>query len=157
MSNEGGHVLAVPTGRPAASPQTRDIMKVRHRLPWLALTGLCLAACSDDPGPAPDPAACGDGAVDTGEQCDDGNITSGDGCSASCRLETASSTCGDGIVEESEVCDDGNNMDGDGCAAVCDSDETCGNDIVDAAAGETCDDGNTTDGDGCNATCTGME
>jgi cysteine-rich repeat protein len=34
-------------------------------------------------------ARCGDGIVDiaAGEQCDDGNNTSGDGCSASCRLE----------------------------------------------------------------------
>lgn len=30
---------------------------------------------------------CGDGILDGGEQCDDGNLTSGDGCSASCQLE----------------------------------------------------------------------
>ncbi len=33
------------------------------------------------------PARCGDGTVDTGEACDDGNTTSGDGCSASCAAE----------------------------------------------------------------------
>jgi cysteine-rich repeat protein len=32
---------------------------------------------------------CGDGVVDAGEQCDDGNVASGDGCSATCGLETA--------------------------------------------------------------------
>ncbi len=32
---------------------------------------------------------CGDGVVDAGEQCDDGNVVSGDGCSATCGLETA--------------------------------------------------------------------
>jgi cysteine-rich repeat protein len=40
---------------------------------------------------------CGDGTVDAGEQCDDGNGTDGDGCSAGCRLECASvSDCDDG-------------------------------------------------------------
>ncbi len=33
------------------------------------------------------PENCGNGATDTGEACDDGNITSGDGCSASCQTE----------------------------------------------------------------------
>jgi cysteine-rich repeat protein len=32
---------------------------------------------------------CGDGVVDRGEQCDDGNAASGDGCSATCGLEGA--------------------------------------------------------------------
>jgi cysteine-rich repeat protein len=32
---------------------------------------------------------CGDGVLDPGEQCDDGNVGSGDGCSAACRLEGA--------------------------------------------------------------------
>ncbi len=33
---------------------------------------------------------CGDNAVGTGEQCDDGNTTDGDGCSALCQNESAS-------------------------------------------------------------------
>jgi cysteine-rich repeat protein len=33
--------------------------------------------------------ACGDGAQDPGEQCDDGNVTSGDGCSATCQDEVS--------------------------------------------------------------------
>lgn len=32
-------------------------------------------------------AACGNGAVDAGEECDDGNMASGDGCSAACAVE----------------------------------------------------------------------
>jgi cysteine-rich repeat protein len=32
---------------------------------------------------------CGDGVLDPGEQCDDRNVASGDGCSATCRLEDA--------------------------------------------------------------------
>jgi MYXO-CTERM domain-containing protein len=33
-------------------------------------------------------ATCGNGTVDTGETCDDGNTTDGDGCSATCQDET---------------------------------------------------------------------
>ena len=36
----------------------------------------------------PAPPSCGNGVVDNGEECDDGNTTSGDGCSSSCQLET---------------------------------------------------------------------
>jgi len=32
-------------------------------------------------------AKCGDGALQLGEQCDDGNTAAGDGCSATCRIE----------------------------------------------------------------------
>src|SRR5690242_18073018 len=35
----------------------------------------------------PPPATCGNGQIDPGEQCDDGNTTSGDGCSATCQTE----------------------------------------------------------------------
>jgi cysteine-rich repeat protein len=31
---------------------------------------------------------CGDGLVGIGEECDDGNVASGDGCSGSCRVES---------------------------------------------------------------------
>ncbi|HEX5062779.1 MAG TPA: DUF4215 domain-containing protein [Kofleriaceae bacterium] len=61
--------------------------------------------------------------------------------------------CGNKFVTPDEVCDDGNNESGDGCAADCRSDETCGNSVVDTAAGEQCDDGNMVDGDGCQSTC----
>jgi cysteine-rich repeat protein len=39
------------------------------------------------------PAVCGDGLVEGHEECDDGNTTSGDGCSADCRLESPSVVC----------------------------------------------------------------
>lgn len=38
-------------------------------------------------------ATCGDGIVDGSEQCDDGNTTSGDGCSSTCQLESTGGTC----------------------------------------------------------------
>jgi len=94
--------------------------------------------------------ACGDGTVDEGEQCDDGNTANGDGCSEICETEPQPS-CGDGNVDEGEQCDDGNTADGDGCSATCVTEPCCGDGHLDA--GEQCDDGNTSDGDGCSATC----
>ncbi len=60
---------------------------------------------------------CGNALVEIGEQCDDGNVESGDGCSASCVFET----CGDGIVQSGlgEQCDDGNLVNGDACSDRC--------------------------------------
>ncbi len=60
------------------------------------------------------PPACGDGFVDPGEQCDDGNTVSGDGCSATCKLEA----CGNGVVDGSEQCDDGAGNGTDNCCTT---------------------------------------
>ena len=87
--------------------------------------------------------------VAAGEECDDGAIEAGDGCSDRCLFEY----CGNGIVDAGEVCDDGNVVSGDSCSSDCASDETCGNGIVDVLAGEDCDGGNVVSGDGCDATC----
>jgi len=57
---------------------------------------------------------CGNGRLDPGEACDDGNNRSGDGCPADCTRP-----CGDGVQDPTEVCDDGNHDDGDGCSADC--------------------------------------
>jgi len=59
---------------------------------------------------------CGNGLLEGSEQCDDGNTTDGDGCSAACETEGA---CGNGTVNAGEECDDGNTIDADGCSAVC--------------------------------------
>jgi cysteine-rich repeat protein len=59
---------------------------------------------------------CGNGAVEAGEECDDGNQSDTDGCLTTCRF----ATCGDGQVRlHVEECDDGNHKDGDGCNARC--------------------------------------
>ncbi|MBK9263754.1 MAG: DUF4215 domain-containing protein [Polyangiaceae bacterium] len=106
-------------------------------------------------------ANCGDSVVDylQGEQCDDGNTTSGDGCSSACKIEAAA-TCGDGKLDivNNEECDDGNTMGGDGCSASCQLEpvgQACGDSSI--TAPEVCDDGNTASGDGCNATCNSKE
>ncbi len=66
------------------------------------------------------PAGCGDGVIDGGETCDDGNREDCDGCSASCAVE-AGIGCGDGVPYPAcgELCDDGNAVAGDGCSPTC--------------------------------------
>jgi cysteine-rich repeat protein len=71
--------------------------------------------------------ACGDGGLDPGEQCDDGNPTSGDGCDANC----TPSACGNGVVAPGEDCDDGNTIGGDACPSTCRNGETSCDDCVD--------------------------
>lgn len=82
---------------------------------------------------------CGDGLKQGSEECDDGNTTPGDGCSATCKNEPF--VCGNGTLEPLEICDDSDSAGGDGCSASCLSNETCGNGVVDTIRGEQCDDG----------------
>ncbi|HEU0037481.1 MAG TPA: DUF4215 domain-containing protein [Kofleriaceae bacterium] len=72
-------------------------------------------------------AVCGDGFVDNGEACDDGNDVLGDGCS----LCTRDAFCGDGTVQADEECDDGNTISGDGCSSTC-LDEVAGDALITA-------------------------
>ncbi|MEZ4366547.1 MAG: hypothetical protein R2939_09705 [Kofleriaceae bacterium] len=95
---------------------------------------------------------CGNGVRDAGEACDDGNLVDGDACQATCTLPR----CGDGVRDAGEVCDDGNTDAGDGCDALCLSDETCGNGVVDLAAGEACDCGGPDFLGPIAATCAGL-
>ncbi len=122
-----------------------------------SLAPACGGGSSDNPpGGSENPPICGDGTLATSEQCDDGNTTSGDGCTSSCTVETPPAVCGNGVVESSEQCDDGNVANGDGCSASCQTEGSnqpvCGNGIIEA--GEQCDDSNTTSGDGCSSVCT---
>jgi cysteine-rich repeat protein len=113
------------------------------------------ASCTSNDG-------CGNGRVDTGETCDDGNQTDGDGCSADCRSDEK---CANGVIDDkfgagdrrNEACDDRNKIPGDGCSADCKSKEVCGNGILDFTVGEVCDDGNVVAGDGCSADCRSTE
>ena len=51
-----------------------------------------------------------------GEDCEDGNVSAGDGCSATCTFEA---TCGNGVVEPGEACDFGDPASANGCDATC--------------------------------------
>jgi cysteine-rich repeat protein len=126
---------------------------------------------------------CGNWIIDADEECDDGNMKNGDGCSATCKKVSA---CGNGITNDGEECDDGNKQDLDKCdnnckngTGVCgdnviDFDEKCddgaknsypgskcsalcqllcGNGLLDKDAGEECDTGKNLGWDGCNKVC----
>ena len=137
---------------------------------------------------------CGDGwmAPGDGEQCDDGNVVDGDGCSALCAVEAGfgclpsftngryyqsqttpvsvcvPNVCGDGKLHATEECDDGNVVAGDGCSLRCEVEANyfcrqkdgltaceppyCGDGKK--ATHEECDDGNNAPDDGCAGDCT---
>jgi cysteine-rich repeat protein len=61
---------------------------------------------------------CGDGTMQSGEQCDDGNRNSNEP-GARCRPDCSPGRCGDYILDEGEECDDGNRLPGDTCDAFC--------------------------------------
>lgn len=68
---------------------------------------------------------CGNNILETGEECDDGNIQNRDGCSNHCKIEGAGgSICGNGIIESSEECDktaipNGCQYEGEACQNNC--------------------------------------
>src|SRR5262245_15967612 len=101
-------------------------MKIRS---WYLVAIVAVGACASQPDasgcwmgvacPAPLECAavrpvcitnkCGNGVIDTGEMCDDGNIMDGDGCSHDClSLEM----CGNMVKDPGEDCDDGGTHDG---------------------------------------------
>lgn len=98
--------------------------------------GMLLASCGGE-------VPCGNGKLDDGEACDDGNDVSGDGCNDTC---SSDETCGNEIVDMGETCDPGEET------VECDYDCTvplCGDGAINWRAGEECDDRNTNAGDGC--------
>jgi|GEM_PF-1375937 len=75
---------------------------------------------------------CGDGTLDPSEACDDGNVDSGDGCSAQCRLEIGEPGCeGDEDCVAAAFCQAGT------CVARCFSDTDCAD--ADPCTDDLCD------------------
>jgi cysteine-rich repeat protein len=102
--------------------------------------------------------ACGNGILEPGEDCDDGNASSGDCCSATCGFESSGSSCD----ADGSLCTDGDTCNGAGvCNAGppldCDDANVCTNDSCNPASGcvntnntNPCDDGDPcTVGDVC--------
>ncbi len=126
--------------------------------------------------PAAKDPVCGDGRVDVDlkEECDDGNTTSSEGCSATCTLEPGwscpfpgvaceAAACGDGILAGKEQCDFGMSPLA-GCNAMtctvdpgyaCDTmachATVCGDAVAEGSEG--CDDANHDYADGCTPDC----
>ena len=126
--------------------------------------------------PPPPPAQCGNGTIEGGEACDDGNTSGGDGCSSVCAVETGwkctaqntpcvAKQCGDGVLAGTEQCDDGIVNTTSGCTPSCTiaPNATCptnGGPCVPMICGdgrvtgtETCDSGLNDGKHGCSATC----
>lgn len=90
------------------------------------------------------PTNCGNGNLDTGEECDDGNNKNGDGCSDYCTIEYGwecpnvgdlkcyELECGNGKIEWGEECDEGdkNGSDGSLCNLDCTLDNTVEDQIL---------------------------
>lgn len=64
---------------------------------------------------------CGNGVLDPGEVCDDGNTIDGDNCRGDCLQDMT--RCGNQEVDPGETCDDGNISPGDGCSGSCQVEE----------------------------------
>lgn len=94
------------------------------------------------------PGECGNGLVERGEECDDGNSYDWDRCLTSC----VNAACGDGVILNGiEPCDDGNDLNEDSCLTGC-MRATCGDGYTWQGV-EECDDGNGADSDGCLTSC----
>lgn len=110
-----------------------------------------VAALHSSP-PAP---VCGNGAVNTGEQCDSGaanSDTTPDACRTTCTLPT----CGDGTIDSGEECDGGasnSDTEPNACRTTCVL-PSCGDAVVDT--GESCDEGSANSNsapNACRTTC----
>ncbi|WAS93433.1 DUF4215 domain-containing protein [Nannocystis punicea] len=96
---------------------------------------------------------CGNGQLEPGEQCDDGNTMDGDTCQADCTTPPGEN-CGNSMVDEGEECDDGNQVSMDGCENNCTETAlpaSCGDGV--SNGDEECDDGNDINTDACTNTC----
>lgn len=95
---------------------------------------------------------CGNGVVEPGEECDDGNAVDDDGCSNACEAQVF---CGNGVLDPGEHCDDGNVEVNDACPSgpngTC-MPASCGDGFVFTGV-EQCDDGNANPFDGCSNHC----
>ena len=103
---------------------------------------------------------CGNGTLNQGETCDDGNTDAGDGCDNSCHTETRYTCtgtpsvcvhdCGNGVCAADET-----SLQlpaHEGAPYFCEQDcGTCGDGVIKSA--EVCDDGNAANSDGCSLLC----
>ena len=103
----------------------------------------------EDPTPTTDAGpGCGDGVMQPGEACDQGEAN---GQYAACSDLCTLNICGDGVLGPDELCDDGDVDEADDCTTRC-RPPHCGDGIL--HADEDCDDGNASEDDDCTSQCT---
>jgi cysteine-rich repeat protein len=91
---------------------------------------------------------CGNGNVDPGEQCDDGNREDGDCCSSSCQFEPTGQACDDGLFcTVGSVCNQGTC--GGGAPRDCDDGNVCTADRCDESTAQCVHDTSLLEGAGC--------
>jgi cysteine-rich repeat protein len=83
---------ATPTSTRTATPTETPTSTVTATLTATAI-----------PTVTPTPAVCGNGAQESGEECDDGNVIPDDGCSASCTLEPCLAAPVPGCLEAAQA------------------------------------------------------
>lgn len=106
------------------------VLRIMPRRSWLTVTALALAlhlvSCGGGQSGGPFP-LCGNGRIDPGEECDDGNLSDADDCLSTC----VRARCGDGFIDlGSEQCD-GRNLSSCGPSRT----ELCKCQLVGRAAG----------------------
>ncbi|MEZ4327078.1 MAG: filamentous hemagglutinin N-terminal domain-containing protein [Polyangiales bacterium] len=147
------HVAVIASNVGELALATLDVTSMSAPTGMVRLTGVVLTSAM----PALVlPAGCGNGFVEAGEECDDGDdmsATTPDACRPGC----VAPSCGDGVHDSTEGCDLGagnSNTAIDGCRTNCEA-AGCGDGVKDT--GETCDMGamnsDTTAG-ACRTDCT---
>src|SRR5262249_54511252 len=107
--------------------------------PWIQYSrqGLGYASAVGADAACQPPPVCGDGDLGGTEECDDGNTTDGDCCSATCSFEPNGAPCADDANAcTADHCDGGGACRHDGVDGPCDDGTVCTTD--DACAAGSC-------------------
>jgi cysteine-rich repeat protein len=111
----------------------------------------------DTQDPACAVAECGNGIVEPGEQCDDGNTLDGDCCDANCQFEPEGSSCEDGLFcNGAETCDGAGSCQA-GAPVDCDDGVGCTDDSCDEANDQCVNDANDLNCPDDGVFCNGVE
>ena len=126
---QGWDVTGVPLSQSRheiGNGQAESVVRVESSSDEVVLTALALESTARETAPL-----CGNGVVEDGEECDDGNPVDGDGCESTCRLTPPRGFCGDGLLDPGEECDAGSQNGFPACA--CEND--CRRPSLDTACG----------------------